>query len=151
MKIVYLLCATLLKCLLHHCLEDTINIFPHFVTPLNSIKELREMLHIYGKYGTFYEHTMQIGQSELLLKFIYTLSQTIPLEVILALGDLLSTCVQLLLLHEINPKFSPYIAMVIMFNPASMFGGGIQNVGAFNDAIFYGLLYVVYKRKTLTA
>lgn len=34
------------------------------------------------------------------------------------------------------------IALIwVVFNPLSLFGGGIQNVGVINDALFYAIIY----------
>jgi hypothetical protein len=31
----------------------------------------------------------------------------------------------------------------VVLNPISLLGGGIQNIGAVNDAIFYSIIYLI--------
>jgi hypothetical protein len=46
-------------------------IFPHFRSPLNDLRELREMFYTYETTGSFFNGPHQVGQSELLLHAIY--------------------------------------------------------------------------------
>ena len=48
-------------------------IYPHFTTPLNDVRELKEALYMYKKTGNFYSGPTSVGQSELLLKLLYIL------------------------------------------------------------------------------
>ena len=56
-------------------LNETMRGYPHFTSPLNNIRELKEMLYLYGRTGDFYAKPSQVGQSELLMKFLFWLKE----------------------------------------------------------------------------
>jgi hypothetical protein len=61
-----------------------------------------------------------------LLKAIaFAVSYTQSLEIVLALFDFLSTCAQLALLSKVATKHKDILEILIIFNPCSVFGGGI--------------------------
>lgn len=53
--------------------------YPHFKTPLNDVRELKEMFYTYEHYGDFYLNTRQVGQSEYLLLALYHLQKHVSL------------------------------------------------------------------------
>ena len=50
--------------------------FPHFSSPLISVRDMKEMFHSYSKTGSFLTSPVQIGQSEALTLFLYFLQKT---------------------------------------------------------------------------
>ena len=140
--------ATIAKFVAFMFLENTINDFPHFITPMNDIREVKETLFAYEKKGTFYAHTEQIGQSELLLKMLYYCP--IDIRWPIALFDLLSTLSQLWLLSTVTIRHKEIIQLLIVFNPFTVFGGGIQNIQSFNDFLFVLVVVFAYKQRKYT-
>ena len=70
-------------------LSAKLMIFPHFKSPLNDLRELREMFYTYESTGSFFNGPHQVGQSEILLDAIYRVycfgnKQEIALRLILA-------------------------------------------------------------------
>ena len=141
--VVQLVVATALKWLMFQLLDESIQLFPHFVTPLNDIKELREQFYMYETKGDFYYSENCIGQSEYLLLLYYQIQKHIAIEWVLALSDFLSTLMQLYILNQLKPKYLSVLQLGVIFNPASIFGGGIQNIGALNDTIYYTLIALI--------
>lgn len=90
-----LLLSTALKWILFPLFRGYFRIYPHFQTPLNDIRELKEMFYMYETKGEFYPNTLQIGQSELLLYSLYHLQHYVSLAWVLAAGDIALTCARL--------------------------------------------------------
>ena len=68
-------------------------ILPHFKSPLNDLRDLREMLYTYETTGSFFKGPYQVGQSELLLHALYSVYSLFnkemgALRVILALFEI---------------------------------------------------------------
>jgi hypothetical protein len=140
--------STLLKCACYHLLAESIADFPHFVSPLNSPREVQETLFMYKTQGKFYAHENQVGQSEVLLLAMYHLSSILPLELILAVIDFGSTCTQLWLVGMVKPPRVRWVQMICIFNPCSVLGGGIANIGAFNDMLWITMLGLMYRGRS---
>ena len=103
-------------------------IYPHFTTPLNDVRELKEALYMYKKTGNFYSGPTSVGQSELLLKLLYILytdgnASDQTLYLFIAVAEAASTLIQLVIMNIVysaSPKKSPYLAtalIFILFNP----------------------------------
>ena len=54
--------------------------YPHFTTPLNDMRELRETFFTYEKWDQISASPSQIGQSELLVKFLYYINSIAALD-----------------------------------------------------------------------
>lgn len=52
---------------------------------------------------------------------------------------------QVMIIRLVQPRYENVLVYLAVFNPCSIFGGGIQNIGAFNDTIFYIVLYLSIK------
>ena len=105
------------------------------------------MFYTYDKYGTFFAAPNQVGQSELLLKFLYFINKAASLDMqglymCLALFETISVLLQLIIfgvVYSATEKKEKHTAMAfawIIFNPISLVGG-FTNLGSFNDAVFY--------------
>ena len=117
--------------------------YPHFRTPLNDLRELKEMFYTYETKGNFYHSTFQIGQSELLLVALYNISRFIDLRIILALASMASMGMQMAVIQHSVTKNRDAALVWVVFNPISLLGGGIQNIGAINDTLFYAIIYLI--------
>lgn len=53
--------ATATKLVMVTAMQGFFKTFPHFQTPLNDLREVKEMLYMYETQGEFYPHTLQIG------------------------------------------------------------------------------------------
>ena len=118
------LCATLIKLVFHSSLSKWFRLFPHFQTPLTDLREVREMLFQYEFGGEFYSNSMQIGQSELLLKCVYFLQKHfVRVEHQLIAADWLLTLSRLLLVEQICPKNQrTFMYGFVLLNPLTIFG-----------------------------
>ena len=83
-----------------------------------------------------------------MLLTVYFLESIVPLELVLEVLDLGSTCAQLWLIGMVKPPRIEWIQMLCIFNPCSVLGGGIANIGAFNDALWISLLGLIYWGKS---
>ena len=81
--------STMFKWLMFPIFQGYFRTFPHFQTPLNDIREVKEMFYMYETRGEFYPNTLQIGQSELMLIALYHLQKYVSLKLVLGLSDLL--------------------------------------------------------------
>lgn len=59
--IILVVTSTLLKWLMFPLFQTYFKTFPHFSTPLNNIREVKEMFYMYETTGEFYPDTVQIG------------------------------------------------------------------------------------------
>ena len=56
-------------------ISDKMRGYPHFTSPLNDVREIKEMVYMYERTGQFYARPSQVGQSEMLLKLLVLLKQ----------------------------------------------------------------------------
>ena len=127
--------------------------YPHFTSPLNDVREIREMLYMYERTGKFYARPSQIGQSELLMKLIYffaklfedehgRMNSSSAIYFVSAISELASMIAQLITFYSVysisraKSKFTNLAMYWIVFNPISLIGG-FTYIGSFNDALFY--------------
>lgn len=104
--------------------EKYISVYPHFKTPLIDMRELKEMIFTYEHYGTFYLHSKQIGQSELLLHAIYKLQGVIPLEQTLQVLYAITFLCSFFIVKKLSGK--NWIALFwLAFSPISILGGSL--------------------------
>ena len=138
--------ATVLKLQLAKPCLKWFAMFPHFQTPLTSIREVRELLYNYQHSSQFYslDSKMQIGQSELLLKAVYVSTKFVQLETLLVAFEFALTVARLVLVARIVRKEQRMgAAMFVLLNPMAIFGQGLYNIGTFNDLVFTVLVYLV--------
>ena len=117
--------ATILQWAFLPVFQRSFSVFPHFRTPLNDLRELKEMFYTYETKGNFYHNTFQIGQSELLLLALYNLSRLIDLRIILAFASMASTVIQMALIEKSICKNKDVALIWVVFNPIALLGGGI--------------------------
>lgn len=138
--------------------------YPHFTTPLNDVRELKEALFFYKKTGNFYPSPVSVGQSELLLKVLYYFFSDMngqqnninggaanfsdqSIYLFISMAESASIFLQLVIMNIVysaTPKKSPYTLvalMFILFNPIQLIGG-FSNLASFNDFMFYLLILV---------
>lgn len=131
-------------------LAQKLMIFPHFKSPLNDLRELREMLYMYETTGSFFSGPYQVGQSELLLHVIYQCyhmanKNELSLRVLLACFEMGKIAVQLLIFWKAYEGTSKKAAdtdfalYFILFNPISLLGG-FQNLQGFADTLWQLLI-----------
>lgn len=96
---------------------------------------------------------MLIGQSDLLLRALYFICETMQggdtaLRIVLSIADVVSLLLQLAvfkLVFEPTAKKEAYTMATfywILFNPVSILGGNTHgNLGAFNDCLWYTIIY----------
>ena len=105
------------------------------------------MLYTYEKTGTFFVAPNQVGQSELLCKFLYYINSAASLNMqglymCLALFETMSMLLQLIIFGvvfsatEKKEKFTAFAFAWVILNPISLVGG-FTNIGSLNDAFFY--------------
>lgn len=99
--------------------------YPHFKTPLNDLRELKEMFYTYETKGNFYHNTFQIGQSELLLVALYNITRFVDLRIVLALASVASVGMQMAIINHSVSKNKDAALIWVVFNPIALFGGGI--------------------------
>ena len=133
-------------------LNQTMRGYPHFTSPLNNVRDIKEMLYMYKRTGKFFARPSQIGQSEILLQMIFYISEMFTTDnyngaesgiyFFSTIGELLSLAMQLILFYcvfsisEKKSKYSTVALLWITFNPISLIGG-FSYIGSFNDALFY--------------
>lgn len=91
---------------------------------------------MYETKGEFYPNTLQIGQSELLLLALYNLQRVFELKWILALSDLLLVLAQLWIVYESSLENKQTVAAIVCFNPFTIFGQTLINIGTFNNTVY---------------
>ena len=127
--------------------------YPHFSGPVIDTREMKEMFFNFSRKGHFVISPTQIGQSDLLLRALYFGFETMKggdnfLKIVLSSADLVSTLLQLALFKlafSVTAKKQGYTDMAfywILFSPLTLFGGNCHaNLGAFNDCLWYALVY----------
>lgn len=137
--------STTTKLLMFTAMRGFFKTFPHFFTPLNDLREVKEMLYMYESKQEFYPNTFQIGQSEYLLLGLYHLIKVVDLKYILFTLDLVLMLLRLLVVSQTNIKNKETAYLLVCFNPLSLFGQGLSNIGTFNDILFTLLISFVLK------
>lgn len=128
-------------------LVSSLMVFPHFKSPLNDIRELKEQLYTYEQTQKFFSGPTEVGQSELLLHFINRIyqasgKQDFSLQILLASFEMANILVQLFIFYKayaITQKKENDTNMAlyfIMFNPISLLGG-FNNLASFNDFLWH--------------
>ena len=135
--------ATVTKIIMSSAMQGFFKTFPHFYTPLNDLRELKEMLFMYETKGEFYLHTLQIGQSEYLLLALHHLIQFIDLSYIFFTLDLVLLLLRLYVVSLTAIKNKETAYMLVIFNPLTLFGQGLTNIGTFNDILFTSLIVLM--------
>jgi len=62
---------------------------------------------------------------------------------------MISTAIQMALIDKSICKNKDVALAWIVINPIALLGGGIQNIGAVNDAIFYLIIYLIQNGEAL--
>jgi len=101
------------------------------------------MFYTYETKGNFYHSTFQIGQSEILLVALYNISRFVDLRIVLAFASMASVGMQMAVIRHSVTKNRDAALIWAVLNPISLLGGGIQNIGTVNDAIFYTIIYFI--------
>lgn len=135
--------STATKLLMFSTMRGFFKTFPHFYTPLNDLREVKEMLYMYESKQEFYPHTLQIGQSEYLLLGLHHLIKVVDLTYILFTLDLVLMLLRLLVVSQTSIRNKETAYLLVCFNPLSLFGQGVLNIGAFNDILFTLLISFV--------
>jgi len=69
------------------------------------------------------------------------LTRFIDLRLVLAISSVVSIAIQMAIINLTVSKNKDIALIWVVFNPLSLIGGGIQNVGVINDALFYAIIY----------
>jgi len=120
-----ILLSTLIKLLFLPFFQKNLSYLPIFKTPLNDLRELKEMFYTYEHYGDFYLNTSQIGQSEYLLLALYHLNKHLDMFYILIAIELISSITKLYFINQTITKSKSLAVLWALFNPISLLGGGI--------------------------
>lgn len=84
---------------------ENFKIFPHFTSPLNDLRELKESFYIYETSGKFFAGPTDVGQSELLLKLLYAIysptKNDLRLHLFIAFFESVSVILQLVIFHKV--------------------------------------------------
>ena len=137
--------STLAKLALLPFFQKYLSFSPLLRTPLNDIRELKEMFYTYEHFGDFYLNTSQIGQSEYLLLALYKLNKHFDMFYILIAIELISILMKLYFIRQTMTKNKRLAVLWVLFNPISLLGGSSQNIGAFNDTLYLALILLMFK------
>ena len=122
--------------------------YAHFNTPLVDVREIRELFYTYEKTGEFYAGPNSVAQSEMYLKFLYSVNQVAikygleGIYIIVGLFEIISIVFQLMIFHLVfsaTDKKADQAGLAlcwIIFNPIQVLGG-FSHFGSFSDSLFY--------------